>query len=142
MFIAVINEGFAIAEEEKQKAQMEAFAKQLEPSEPTASWISRLNPYRYFKGQPRAVTAENLRPALAVPLGLVNEDHLAASQGFTAAVSYKAPHKANNGTFISSLKRAAIRKDQRAFADHRYPLPPANEQYEDDGTLWDVDQRL
>lgn len=140
MFIAVINEGFAIAEKEKQKAQMEAFVKLSEPPEPTASWISRLNPYKYIKGRSRVITTENMRPALAVPLGLVNQDHLAASRGYKAHVGSKGQA---NGTFISSLKRAAIRKDQSTFADHRYPLfEGPNDKLEEDSAIWDVDQRL
>lgn len=69
MFIAVINEGFAIAEEEKHKAQMQAFVRQSEPHEATVNWVSRLNPYRYVKARPKAVSAGNLPSNLVLPLG-------------------------------------------------------------------------
>lgn len=141
MFIAVINEGFAVAEEEKQKAQMQAFIKHSEPQSPTASWIKRLNPYHYVKARPRAVTADNMRPAFALPLGLVNQDHLAASSGYVHNKRSHHTHQ-NSGTFISSLKRAAIRKDQNAFADRRYRFHPAAADLEDENMTWNVDRRL
>jgi len=61
LFIAVINEGFAIAEEEKQKAQMTAYLKRYEPQKPV-SWVSRWNPYRFVKTRP------GKRQSKAVPL--------------------------------------------------------------------------
>jgi hypothetical protein len=50
LFIAVINEGFAIAEEEKQKAQMTAYLKRYQPQQPV-TWVSRWNPYRFVKNR-------------------------------------------------------------------------------------------
>ena len=69
MFIAVINEGFEIAEEEKQRAQVDAFVKRTEPEKPTASWVSRLNPYRFVKARPKVVSVDNLPANLVLPLG-------------------------------------------------------------------------
>jgi hypothetical protein len=44
MFIAVINENFAVAEEQKRKQQLEAFVNRNEPQAVAVSWFSKLNP--------------------------------------------------------------------------------------------------
>jgi hypothetical protein len=110
MFIAVINEGFAIAEEEKHKQQMQAFVKQTQPQAPTVNWITRINPYRFIKARPGILTIDNLPTNLALPAGQAPlPNHMTRTE--RSGHSHE-----SSGTFISSLKRAAARKDHGAMA--------------------------
>ncbi|OCF43572.1 high-affinity cell membrane calcium channel [Kwoniella heveanensis CBS 569] len=68
MFIAVINENFAIAEEQKRKQQIEAFIRKAEPQSAHVSWIDRLNPYRLMTARHTAVKVATLPPNLVLPL--------------------------------------------------------------------------
>ncbi|EIW66778.1 hypothetical protein TREMEDRAFT_40774 [Tremella mesenterica DSM 1558] len=68
MFIAVINENFAVAEEQKRKQQIEAFIRKSEPVSVHVSWIDRLNPYRLIKAHHRAVKVNALPANLVLPL--------------------------------------------------------------------------
>ncbi|OXH34034.1 high-affinity cell membrane calcium channel [Cryptococcus neoformans] len=68
MFIAVINENFAIAEEQKRKQQIQAFIHRAEAPSAHASWIDRLNPYRLMTARHRAVRVKTLPPNLILPL--------------------------------------------------------------------------
>lgn len=68
LFIAVINENFAVAEERKREQQV---AEHLANSQTTAgsfAWVSRLNPYKYTKSNPKAVVVENLPSNLVLPM--------------------------------------------------------------------------
>ncbi|WVR06351.1 hypothetical protein IAU60_003382 [Kwoniella sp. DSM 27419] len=67
MFIAVINENFAIADEQKRKQQIEAFIRKAEPQSAHVSWIDRLNPYRLMKAHHTAVKVGTLPPNLILP---------------------------------------------------------------------------
>ncbi|WRT67795.1 uncharacterized protein IL334_004769 [Kwoniella shivajii] len=68
LFIAVINENFAIAEEQKRKQQVEAFIRRAEPQSAHISWIDRLNPYRLMSARHNAVKVGTLPPNLVLPL--------------------------------------------------------------------------
>ena len=68
MFIAVINENFAIAEEQKRKQQMEAFIRKTEPVSAHVSWIDRLNPYRLMKAHHNSIKVDTLPANLVLPL--------------------------------------------------------------------------
>ncbi|KAK8858595.1 hypothetical protein IAR55_002824 [Kwoniella newhampshirensis] len=68
MFIAVINENFAIAEEQKRKQQIEAFIRKAEMPSAHVSWIDRLNPYRLMTARHTAVKVDTLPPNLVLPL--------------------------------------------------------------------------
>ncbi|ODO05658.1 hypothetical protein I350_04717 [Cryptococcus amylolentus CBS 6273] len=68
MFIAVINENFAIAEEQKRKRQVEAFIRKAEAPSDHLTWIDRLNPYRLLTARHRAVKVGVLPPSLVLPL--------------------------------------------------------------------------
>ncbi|WVQ85091.1 hypothetical protein IAT38_007255 [Cryptococcus sp. DSM 104549] len=68
MFIAVINENFAIAEEQKRKRQIEAFIRKAEAPSAHVNWIDRLNPYRLMTARHRAVKVDTLPPNLVLPL--------------------------------------------------------------------------
>ncbi|KAL7424030.1 calcium channel protein [Cryptotrichosporon argae] len=68
MFVAVINENFAVAEEQKRKQQIEAFIRRTEPESARVSWVERLNPYRLIKAQHKAVHVGALPLSLLLPL--------------------------------------------------------------------------
>ncbi|WVO12615.1 hypothetical protein L204_100220 [Cryptococcus depauperatus] len=68
MFIAVINENFAIAEELKRKQQVEAFIRKAETPSAHVSWIDRLNPYRLISSRHKAIRISALPPSLVLPL--------------------------------------------------------------------------
>lgn len=143
MFIAVINEGFAIAEEEKHKAQIRAFAKQNEPPEPSVSWISRLNPYRLFKKRWHGATVDAVSANPIAPFGKATiHDYVAGPWG-SKFIGYTSQTHQNNGTFISSLRRAAVRKGQSDKTLFKASTRPVRGSAgEGDEEIWDVDQRL
>ncbi|ORY24315.1 high-affinity cell membrane calcium channel [Naematelia encephala] len=68
MFIAVINENFQVAEEQKRKQQIEAFIRKSEPQSVHVSWIDRLNPYRLMAPRHDAVKVDTLPANLVLPL--------------------------------------------------------------------------
>ncbi|KAH8919447.1 hypothetical protein BT69DRAFT_1246450 [Atractiella rhizophila] len=68
MFIAVINESFSVAEEQKREAQRKAFVEGQQPSQLEKNWFTRFNPYRYFKPKPKAVAVENIPSSLVLPM--------------------------------------------------------------------------
>ncbi|KAK4687032.1 voltage-dependent calcium channel, partial [Tremellales sp. Uapishka_1] len=68
MFIAVINENFAVAEEQKRKQQIQAFIRKTEPQSAHVSWIDRLNPYRLMSARHNAVKVDTLPPNLVLPM--------------------------------------------------------------------------
>ncbi|KAL8283193.1 hypothetical protein RQP46_005971 [Phenoliferia psychrophenolica] len=68
MFIAVINENFAIAEEEKHKQQMQMYIDQNAPETGAQNWVRRVNPYNYLAARPKAVSVENMPSTLVLPM--------------------------------------------------------------------------
>lgn len=68
MFIAVINENFAVAEESKKGQQATEYWASHQPQQTRASWIRRLNPYRWVKANPVRVKVENLPSNLVLPM--------------------------------------------------------------------------
>ncbi|CAG8605027.1 225_t:CDS:2, partial [Racocetra fulgida] len=64
MFIAVVQENFAIAEEEKHKIQVETFRRNADPTIKKDFVIERWNIYRFFKEKPKALAIENLPSSL------------------------------------------------------------------------------
>lgn len=68
LFIAVINENFHVAEEKKREQQV---AEHFANSQSTAgrfAWISKLNPYKYTKSNPKAIVVESLPSNLVLPM--------------------------------------------------------------------------
>jgi len=68
MFIAVINENFEVAEESKRVKQASKYWATHKPQTATASWLRRLNPYRWLKANPVTVKVENLPANLVLPM--------------------------------------------------------------------------
>lgn len=67
MFIAVINENFDVAEESKRSRQASHYWAAHQPQKARAPWVRRLNPYRWFKAQPKAIEVE-LPSNLVLPM--------------------------------------------------------------------------
>lgn len=137
MFIAVINEGFAIAEEEKQKAQMSAFVQQTEPAAPGVNWIARLNPYRFLKTKPEVISVESLPTNLVLPLGKATvRDYMDLSNSHPRHPVQNDLHTPeDSGSFLDSMKRAAVRRRKTSTFGH-----------DKNGTTdlqdWDIDRHL
>ena len=68
MFIAVINENFEVAEEQKKSKQTSHFYRQQKARLGTVTWLRRLNPYRWIKASPVTVKVENLPSNLVLPM--------------------------------------------------------------------------
>ncbi|KAF8337378.1 Ion transport protein-domain-containing protein [Cantharellus anzutake] len=68
MFIAVINENFEVAEEEKRAEQVRTFVRKAAPTSDGNTWIERFNLYRYLRANPKLVTVESLPSKLVLPM--------------------------------------------------------------------------
>lgn len=68
MFIAVINENFDVAEESKRGKQASNYWATHQPQTGKASWMRRLNPYRWIRANPVKVKVENLPSNLVLPM--------------------------------------------------------------------------
>ncbi|KAJ3714680.1 Ion transport protein-domain-containing protein [Lentinula raphanica] len=68
MFIAVINENFEVAEEQKRSQQASHYWSTHQVQAGKATWVRRLNPYRWFKANPVKVKVENLPSSLVLPM--------------------------------------------------------------------------
>ena len=68
MFIAVINENFDVAEESKRSRQASHFWASHRPEKARATWVRKLNPYRWFKAKPKALAVEQLPSNLVLPM--------------------------------------------------------------------------
>ncbi|KDQ07800.1 hypothetical protein BOTBODRAFT_591897 [Botryobasidium botryosum FD-172 SS1] len=68
MFIAVINENFEVAEEQKRAQQVQAYIRQTEPASTGVNWIDRWNPYRFMRANPKAIVVDNLPSNLILPM--------------------------------------------------------------------------
>ncbi|KAG8827931.1 calcium channel protein [Serendipita sp. 401] len=66
MFIAVINENFEVAEEQKRAQQVHAFIQRAGPTTITISWIEYLNPYRRMKANPKTINVAALPENLVI----------------------------------------------------------------------------
>ncbi|KAG8944623.1 calcium channel protein [Tulasnella sp. 424] len=68
MFIAVINENFEVAEEQKRARQFDAYLRKTEPSSTQVNWMEKWNPYNWVKAAPKSVAVESMPSGLVLPL--------------------------------------------------------------------------
>ena len=68
MFIAVINENFEVAEEQKKGKQASNYYSQQKAKHGTVSWLRRFNPYRWVKANPETAKVSNLPSNLVLPM--------------------------------------------------------------------------
>ena len=87
MFIAVINENFEVAEEQKKGKQTSNFYSQQKARYGTANWLRRLNPYRWIKANPVTVKVDNLPSNLVLPMQkvLIQDKSMRSDAGRTGA---------------------------------------------------------
>lgn len=88
MFIAVINENFDVAEESKRSKQADHYWQSHRAAKTRAPWVRRLNPYRWFKAQPKAVAVDQLPSNLVLPMQktLIQDYTFPRKDFFTAEV--------------------------------------------------------
>ncbi|EJT98090.1 hypothetical protein DACRYDRAFT_118858 [Dacryopinax primogenitus] len=109
MFIAVINENFSIAEEQKRAEQLSAYLqKQTEPAATSVSWMSQWNPYRFMRPAPRSLAVESLPANLVLPMqkSLVRENYGAPTAGESRT------EQSING-FIGSVRKFFAMEEDR-----------------------------
>lgn len=116
MFIAVINENFEIAEEQKRKRQVEEFIRRGEPQSAHVSWIDRLNPYRLVKARHQAVQVRSLPQNLVLPL----------KQTVGADVGQAAPSSAMNGFEVPKQKLRKLFGREKDDSVLRYRKRPVS----------------
>jgi len=89
MFIAVINENFEIAEEQKKAKQTSDFYSQQKARRGETAWLRRFNPYRWIKANPVTVKVDNLPSNLVLPMQkvLIQDNSLSRSDAARAAVA-------------------------------------------------------
>jgi hypothetical protein len=137
MFIAVINEGFAIAEEDKEAAQMQAFIKRTEPQAPTASWITRLNPYRFIGSTPALRHGRRTIRDPALPTKADISESTVSRMPYTQASARSKPESPSMaGSFIAAVMRAA--KPPVTNLNQTHP----KEAYDANRPEWNVDRQL
>ncbi|KAF9265047.1 hypothetical protein L218DRAFT_899321 [Marasmius fiardii PR-910] len=68
MFIAVINENFQVAEEQKKSKQASQYWATHRVQAGRVTWMRRLNPYRWVRANPVKVKVENLPSNLVLPM--------------------------------------------------------------------------
>lgn len=68
LFIAVINENFDVAEELKKGKQATNYVATQQAVQASPAWLRRLNPYRWFKANPKSIAVENLPSNLILPM--------------------------------------------------------------------------
>ncbi|THU96001.1 hypothetical protein K435DRAFT_778779 [Dendrothele bispora CBS 962.96] len=68
MFVAVINENFQVAEEQKRTQQASHYWATHQIQSGRATWMRRLNPYRWMKPNPVKVKVENLPSNLVLSI--------------------------------------------------------------------------
>ena len=68
LFIALINENFDVAEEQKRQEQEKHFLATQHLEQASPLWLRRLNPYRWFEAAPKLVAVKNLPPDLILPM--------------------------------------------------------------------------
>jgi hypothetical protein len=90
MFIAVVNENFDVAEESKMGRQASDYWATTQLQKDRASWLRRLNPYRWIKANPVRVKVENLPSNLVLPMqkALVQDYVVPKQDGNQATVSF------------------------------------------------------
>ncbi|KAI0822128.1 Ion transport protein-domain-containing protein [Trametes gibbosa] len=112
MFIAVINENFDVAEESKRSRQASHYWASHRPQQVRSTWVRRLNPYRWFKAQPKAIEVE-LPSNLVLPMqkALVQDYGLPKREN-----SFVDSTTRRGGSSRQYTAKSTLRRLQRLFA--------------------------
>ncbi|CDO68509.1 hypothetical protein BN946_scf184998.g6 [Trametes cinnabarina] len=112
MFIAVINENFDVAEESKRSRQASHYWASHQPQQVRAAWVRKLNPYRWFKAQPKAIEVE-LPSNLVLPM----QKALVQDYSLPKKENRMADPTARRGTESRQYNaKSTLRRLQRLFA--------------------------
>jgi voltage-dependent calcium channel len=105
MFIAILQENFEIAEEQKHKVQLQTFKRNVNPTEKKDDVIYRWNFYKYFQAKPKALAVES------IPYNLILHtqksrvrDFLTDSDNFTEKKNFT-ENKKTSTNYVIRLKR-------------------------------------
>lgn len=118
MFIAVINENFEVAEEQKKGKQASNYYNQQKARHGTIPWLRRLNPYRWVKANPETAKVTNLPSNLILPMqkNLVQDYTVSRSETRSSTVSppiiYTLPIWIGVNPFPVHLTFVVYRKNQ------------------------------
>ncbi|KAK4699999.1 hypothetical protein P7C70_g6253, partial [Phenoliferia sp. Uapishka_3] len=122
MFIAVINENFAIAEEEKHQQQLKAYEDRnnIEVTEP--GWFQKINPYSYLKPKENVPLGTPSNLGLEVP-GKKEEDALREKISKASSSPPRTPLKTR---LVNTLRRGK-KGENHALVDLNSPSSPGQE---------------
>ncbi|KAH9931746.1 Ion transport protein-domain-containing protein [Amylocystis lapponica] len=109
MFIAVINENFEVAEESKRSQQASHYWASHRPQQARAPWVRKLNPYRWFKAQPKAIAVDHLPSNLVLPM------QKTLVEDYTLRIQPTATDDRMRGAPRKSSARSYLRKLQQLF---------------------------
>jgi voltage-dependent calcium channel len=114
MFIAVINENFDVAEESKRSRQASHYWASHRPQQVRSTWVRKLNPYRWFKAQPKAIEVE-LPSNLVLPMqkALVQDYGLPKRENSFVVCALSAANYRLTLSMVCRIQRhgAAVRKN-------------------------------
>lgn len=109
MFIAVINENFEVAEEQKKGKQALNYLTQQKAKHGTVSWMRRFNPYRWVKANPETAKVSNLPSNLVLPMqkSLVQDPSVSRTESRTVPLPVRwllLPARCPRNHYFSSRK--------------------------------------
>ncbi|KAG9307249.1 hypothetical protein G9A89_017077 [Geosiphon pyriformis] len=125
MFIAVVQENFETAEEEKRKQQVKAFLRKAGPKVKQEDIIDSWNVYRFFKAKPKSLAVENIPSSLILSTqksrvrDFLNEDNIIMQN----KKSSRSDHHEDGNGFMARLRRILRQEDEDehiALADYQY----------------------
>ncbi|CAI2169741.1 19144_t:CDS:10 [Funneliformis geosporum] len=107
MFIAVLQENFEIAEEQKHKIQLQTFKRNVDSTEKKDDVIDRWNFYKYFQAKPKALAVESIPSNLILHTQKSRvRDFLTDSDNITEKKNFiENEYKKTSTNFVIRLKR-------------------------------------
>ncbi|KIM44013.1 hypothetical protein M413DRAFT_17890 [Hebeloma cylindrosporum] len=123
MFIAVINENFEVAEEQKKGKQASNYYSQQKAKHGSVSWLRRFNPYRWVKANPETAKVSNLPSNLVLPMqkSLVQDYSVSRTESRTVPPPVPNHYSSKSLTALQQLFAGEARSQdtQRSTFRHR-----------------------
>lgn len=115
-----MQENFSVAEELKRKQQIEAFIRRTQPKSTHSTFLDRWNPYRLFKGKPKAIAVDNLPPNLVLPLKKSIVRDFADARAGPSRTGRGVPDESTPGEegIVSFIKRTLDSKSHSTKQEH------------------------
>lgn len=107
LFIALLNEGFAIAEEDKAREQHKEYERRFLPAEKPVGWVTLWNPYR-IRDRRRKKKAAMAGATSDPPLMAVVSDPLGGMYRLQPSLD----STAQDVSFVGALKRTVQKRDR------------------------------